>query len=43
MIFLPKLHMKFQPHPLKIFWAKAEKVQKNALIMHKYANQYLFA
>ena len=27
-ITLPKLHMKFQPHSLKIFWAKVEKVQK---------------
>ena len=25
---LPKLHVKSQPHSLKIFWAKAEKVQK---------------
>ena len=27
-ITLPKLHVKLQPHPLKIFWAKVEKVQK---------------
>ena len=25
---LTKLHMKFQPLPLKIFWEKVEKVQK---------------
>ena len=27
-ITLLKLHVKLQPHPLKIFWAKVEKVQK---------------
>ena len=27
-ITLAKLHVKFQPNPLKIFWAKVEKVQK---------------
>ena len=27
-ITLPKLHVKLQPHPLKIFWAQLEKVQK---------------
>ena len=27
-ITLPKLHVKLQPHPLKIFQAKVEKVQK---------------
>ena len=27
-ITLSKLHVKFQPHPLKMFWAKVEKVQK---------------
>ena len=29
-INLPKLHMKLQPHPFKIFLAKLEKVQRNA-------------
>ena len=27
---LPRLDMKLQPHPLKIFLAKVQKVQKNA-------------
>ena len=27
-IILPKLHVKSKPHPLKICWAKVEKVQK---------------
>ena len=27
-ITLPKLNVKFQPHPLKIFEAKVEKVKK---------------
>ena len=29
-ITLPKLHVKLEPHFLKNFWAKVEKVQKNA-------------
>ena len=36
-ISLPKLHMKLEPHPLKIFWAKVEKVQKTHKICIKYA------
>ena len=28
LITLPKLYVKLQPHSLKIFWAKVEKVQK---------------
>ena len=27
-ITLQKLHVKFQPYPLKIFWTKVEKVEK---------------
>jgi len=27
-ITLTELHVKLKPHPLKIFWAKLEKVQK---------------
>ena len=27
-ITLPKLHVKLQPHSLKIFWVKVEEVQK---------------
>ena len=36
-ITLSKLHVKFQSHPLNIFRAKVEKVEKTQT-MHDYAN-----
>ena len=36
-ITLPKLHVKFQPHPLRDFLRKGKK-SKGALMMYNYAN-----
>ena len=44
-ITLPKLHVKLQPHPLKIFWANVEKVQKThklCIIMLINPSYYIF-
>ena len=40
-ITLPKLHIKLQPHPLKVYLSRGRKSAKNAKIMNNYADESL--